>query len=262
MWSDRVSTRAEAPPPLKKNDKTLFRGNVRGEFNDHSGCLTIAHPRAVACLGSASRDWPPRRSGRRRAGPGRTQLGCDQTYYPTSLRTALRQKLFEKEGIKAELTVYRGGAEGYEAMARAPRMIMNSASSVAAGIKKGVLAKNLAGTALGYYGWHLVVKAIPRSRMSANSPARKSASRRPVRAPTFWRCGPRPTARSSSPACRLAAAGWCETCSSGNIDATVLYSPLTYRCSSTSSTQLIDFRHAVPSHLTGAWMSTDKFIKG
>jgi len=35
---------------------------------------------------------------------------------------------------------------------------MNSASSVSAGIKKGVLAKNVAGTALGYYGWHLVVK--------------------------------------------------------------------------------------------------------
>src|SRR5882757_1809332 len=77
-----------------------------------------------------------------------------KTYYPTIIaETALRQKLFEKEGIKAELTVYRGGAEGYEAMAAgAADMIMNSASSVAAGIKKGVLAKNLAGTALGYYG--------------------------------------------------------------------------------------------------------------
>src|SRR5438132_6219407 len=84
-----------------------------------------------------------------------------KTYYPTIIaETALRQKLFEKEGIKAELTVYRGGAEGYEAMAAgAADMIMNSASSVAAGIRKGVLAKNLAGTALGYYGWHLVVKA-------------------------------------------------------------------------------------------------------
>src|SRR5258705_7026067 len=84
-----------------------------------------------------------------------------KTYYPTIIaETALRQKLFEKEGIKAELTVYRGGAEGYEAMAAgAADMIMNSASSVAAGIKKGVLAKNLAGTALGYYGWHLVVNA-------------------------------------------------------------------------------------------------------
>ena len=41
-----------------------------------------------------------------------------KTYYPTIIaETALRQKLFDKEGIKAELTIYRGGAEGFEAMA-------------------------------------------------------------------------------------------------------------------------------------------------
>src|SRR6187551_1328737 len=83
-----------------------------------------------------------------------------KTYYPTIIaETALRQKLFEKEGIKAELTIYRGGAEGYEALAAgAADVVLNSASSVAAGIKKGVMAKNVAGAALGYYGWHLVVK--------------------------------------------------------------------------------------------------------
>ena len=83
-----------------------------------------------------------------------------KTYYPTIIaETAIRQKLFEKEGIQAELTIYRGGAEGYEAMAAgAADVIMNSASSVAAGLTKGVMAKNVAGTALGYYGWHLVVK--------------------------------------------------------------------------------------------------------
>jgi len=70
-----------------------------------------------------------------------------KTYYPTIIaETAIRQKLFEKEGIIAELTIYRGGAEGYEALAAgAADVIMNSASSVSAGIKKGVLAKNVAG---------------------------------------------------------------------------------------------------------------------
>ena len=41
-----------------------------------------------------------------------------KTYWPTIIaETALRQKLFDKEGIKAELTIYRSGAEGFEAMA-------------------------------------------------------------------------------------------------------------------------------------------------
>src|SRR5262245_1039455 len=61
-----------------------------------------------------------------------------KTYFPTIIaETAIRQKLFEKEGIKAELTIYRGGAEGFEALAAgAADIIQNSASSVAAGIKK------------------------------------------------------------------------------------------------------------------------------
>src|SRR5260221_28112 len=35
-----------------------------------------------------------------------------KTYWPTTVaETAVRQKLFEKEGIAAELTIYRSGAE-------------------------------------------------------------------------------------------------------------------------------------------------------
>src|SRR4051794_30807615 len=80
-----------------------------------------------------------------------------KTYYPTIIaETALRQKLFDKEGIKAELTIYRGGAEGYEAMAAgAAGGVMNFASSGSAGLKKSGMAQKVAGTPLGYYGWHL-----------------------------------------------------------------------------------------------------------
>src|SRR6185295_7714634 len=41
-----------------------------------------------------------------------------KTYFPTIIaETAIRQKLFDKEGINAELTIYRSGAEGFEAIA-------------------------------------------------------------------------------------------------------------------------------------------------
>src|SRR5436309_6450821 len=41
-----------------------------------------------------------------------------KTYWPTTIaETAVRQKLFEKEGITAELTIYRSGAETFEGMA-------------------------------------------------------------------------------------------------------------------------------------------------
>src|ERR1700722_20076210 len=41
-----------------------------------------------------------------------------KTYWPTTVaEAAVHQKLFEKEGITAELTIYRGGAECFEALA-------------------------------------------------------------------------------------------------------------------------------------------------
>src|SRR5512134_4156262 len=83
-----------------------------------------------------------------------------KTYFPTIIaETAIRQKLFEREGINAELTIYRSGAEGFEALAAgASDLIYNSSSSVAAGLMKGVKSKCVANGALGYYGWHLVAK--------------------------------------------------------------------------------------------------------
>src|SRR5258708_40363528 len=74
-----------------------------------------------------------------------------KTYYPTIIaETALRQKLFEKEGIKAELTIYRSGAETFEAMAAgAADLQLNSAGLIAPGRQKGVATKAGARAALG-----------------------------------------------------------------------------------------------------------------
>ena len=58
-----------------------------------------------------------------------------KTYWPTTVAEAAKaQKLFEKEGITAELTVYRGGAECFEALAAgAADLILDAPSLPAAG---------------------------------------------------------------------------------------------------------------------------------
>src|SRR5260221_11837996 len=68
-----------------------------------------------------------------------------KTYWPTTVaETAVRQKLFEKEGISAELTIYRSGAETFEGMAAgAPDIILDPPSLGSAGGKKGVMSKNV-----------------------------------------------------------------------------------------------------------------------
>ena len=73
-----------------------------------------------------------------------------KTYWPTTIaETAVRQKLFEKEGIAAELTIYRGGAETFEAMAAgAADVILDATSLPAAGRKKGVMSKVVANAAI------------------------------------------------------------------------------------------------------------------
>ena len=63
-----------------------------------------------------------------------------------------------------------------------------------------------------------------------SSPARRSASPRPAPAPTSSRCGPCEHRKIAvHRACRSAAAAWCPTCSRGNVDAMVLYSPLSFK---------------------------------
>src|SRR5215475_4167696 len=57
-----------------------------------------------------------------------------KTFWPTTVaETAVRQKLFEKEGITAELTIYRSGAEAFEGLAAgASDIILDPPSLVSA----------------------------------------------------------------------------------------------------------------------------------
>ena len=187
-----------------------------------------------------------------------------KTYYPTIIaETALRQKLFEKEGVKAELTIYRGGAEGYEAMAAgAADVILNSASSVAAGIKKGVMAKNVAGAALGYYGWHLVVKTdspIKDVKELAGKKVGITSAGSGTDILALWTQTDRKITFTRVP---LGGGGLVPNLLTGNIDATVIYSPLSYKLFiEKTARSLIDYGAAVPPNMTAAWMATDKFIK-
>ena len=48
----------------------------------------------------------------------------------------------------------------------------------------------------------------------------------------------------------------------GNIDATVLYSPLTYKVIDEKVARpLIDFGAEIPAHSASSWIASDKFIK-
>ena len=187
-----------------------------------------------------------------------------KTYWPTIIaETAIRQKLFEKEGIKAELTIYRSGAEGFEAIAAgAADLILNSSSSVAAGLNKGVNVRCVANGANGYYGWYLVVKTDSPITKVAELAGKKvgitsAGSGTDILA--RWTIAEHKIDFTRVP---LGGGGLVPNLLTGNIDATVLYSPLTYKVIDEKVARpLIDYGAAVPAHSNSAWIASDKIIK-
>ncbi|HEY5635497.1 MAG TPA: NrtA/SsuA/CpmA family ABC transporter substrate-binding protein [Burkholderiales bacterium] len=186
-----------------------------------------------------------------------------KTYFPTVIaETAIRQKLFDKEGIKSELTIYRSGAEGFEALAAgAADLVYNSSSSVAGGLMKGVKVKCVANGALAYYGWHLVVKPDSPIRKLADLAGKKvgitsAGSGTDILA--RWTMANQKIEFTRVP---LGGGGLVPNLLTGNIDATVLYSPLTYKMIREKQARSIaDFGELVPEHSTGSWIATDKII--
>ena len=186
-----------------------------------------------------------------------------KTYFPTIIaETSTRQKLFEKEGINAELTIYRGGAEGFEALAAgAADLIYNSSSSVAAGLVKGVKAKCVANGSLGYYGWHMMVKPDSPIKKLSDLAGKKvgitsAGSGSDILA--LWAMADQKIEFTRVP---LGGGGLVPNLLTGNVDATVLYSPLTYKVMQAKQARSIaDFGELVPPHSTGSWIATDKLI--
>ena len=186
-----------------------------------------------------------------------------KTYFPTIIaETAIRQKLFEKEGITAELTIYRSGAEGFEALAAgAADLVYNSSSSVAAGLMKGVKSKCVANGALGYYGWHMMVKPDSPVRKLSELAGKKvgiTAAGSGTDILARWAMADQKIEFTRVP---LGGGGLVPNLLTGNIDATVLYSPLTYKTMRDKQARSIaDFGELVPAHSTGSWIATDKLI--
>ncbi len=186
-----------------------------------------------------------------------------KTYYPTIIaETALRQGLFAKEGIKAELTIYRSGSETFEAMAAgAADLQLNSAALIAAGRRKGVQVKAVAGAALGYYGWYLTVKADSKVADVKEFEGKKigiTAAGSASDVLARWTMADRKIKFTTVP---LGGGGLVPNLLSGNVDAVVLYSPLSFKLEQEKQGKfLVDFGASVQPHLSGLWIAPDKLI--
>ena len=83
---------------------------------------------------------------------------------------------YKENGVKVEVTAYRGGGAAQEALAAgAADMINFFPPGVALAVKKGIKEKIVGIGSSTPNGWHIVVMAIRPTRRSRTSPARRSA---------------------------------------------------------------------------------------
>jgi ABC-type nitrate/sulfonate/bicarbonate transport system substrate-binding protein len=186
-----------------------------------------------------------------------------KTYWPTTIaETAVKQKLFEKEGITAELTIYRGGAETFEAMAAgAADLILDATSLAAAGRKKGVMSKVVANAAMGYYGWQLMVLTKSTAEvkdLNAKKVAITSAgSGSDLLA--LWTIQDKKIDFTRVP---VGGGGLVPNLLAGNIDAAVVYSPLSFQIAKSGEAKtILDYSKEVPPNLAAGWIVLDKYAQ-
>src|SRR5689334_17688323 len=186
-----------------------------------------------------------------------------KTYWPTTVaETAVRQKLFEKEGIKAELTIYRSGAETFEGMAAgAADIILDPPSLVSAGRKKGVMSKIVGSATMGNFGWQLMVPA--KSTLDVKDLNGKKVGITAAGSGSdllaLWTIQDRKIDFTRVP---VGGGGLVPNLLAGNVDAAVVYSPLSFQIlKSGEARTIIDYASAVPPNLTAGWIVLDKFAE-
>ena len=198
------------------------------------------------------------------AGTDTIRIGLPtKTYWPTTIaETASRQKLFDREGIKAELTVYRGGAECFEAIAAgAADIIIDPPSLVSAGRTKGVMTKIVANASMGYFGWQLMVPA--KSTATVKDLAGKKVAITSAGSGSdllaLWTMQDQKIDFTRVP---VGGGGLVPNLLAGNVDAAVVYSPLSFQIAKAGQARtILDYATAVPPNLTGGWIVPDKLAQ-
>jgi len=186
-----------------------------------------------------------------------------KTYWPTTVaEAAAHQKLFEKEGITAELTIYRGGAEAFEAMAAgAADLVLDAPSLPAAGRKKGVMSKVVANASMGNFGWQLMVlknSTLDVKDLNGKKVAITSAgSGSDLLA--LWTIQEKKIDFTRVP---VGGGGLVPNLLAGNVDAAVVYSPLSFQIAKSGEARtILDYASAVPPSLTAGWIAPDKYAQ-
>ncbi len=187
-----------------------------------------------------------------------------KAYFPTvQTKAAIDRKLFEKEGLRCEMTVYRGGGEAFEAVAAGSADISHvSAHLVAIARNRGVLSRLVGAGANEWAGWILAVKSDSKVQSVKDLEGAKvgiTSAGSGTDGLALWTAN---QYKVSFSRVAVGGGGLVPNLKSGNLDAAVIYSPLSYQLMQEKSIRvLVDFSKAMPPNLIGGWAVTEKLLK-
>ncbi|MBP2498295.1 MULTISPECIES: ABC transporter substrate-binding protein [Methylobacterium] len=179
------------------------------------------------------------------------------------MATAAQEKgLFKKKGIDSELIIFRSGADCFQAVvADAADLSLNSPTSNAQAYKRGVKTLVVGIGSDAPLGWHLVVKA----KSPVDDPRKLAGKRVGMNSAGSlsdllgrWAAARTATAMQFV---ALGGGGVAPNLLSGNIDATVLYPPVTYDLIASGEIRsLLDFSKEMPKAAIDTWTTSEKIL--
>jgi ABC-type nitrate/sulfonate/bicarbonate transport system substrate-binding protein len=190
------------------------------------------------------------------------RIGCPtKTYFPTILATVAKDKgLFEKEGLKPEITVYRGGGETFEAIAAGSADLGTVAVPlVATSRKRGVLTKIVASSGDEWSGWILGVKTDSPVKSAKELDGKKVGITSAGSGTDTLALWAQSEHKVKFERIGVGGGGLVPNLLNNNLAAAVIYSPLSYQVVSEGKVRvLIDFATGMPPNQIGGWAATEK----
>ena len=190
------------------------------------------------------------------------RIGCPtKTYFPTILATVAKEKgLFEKEGLKPEITIYRGGGETFEAIAAGSADLGTVAVPlVATSRKRGVLTKIVGASGDEWSGWILGVKTDSPVKSAKELDGKKVGITSAGSGTDTLALWAQSANKVSFSRIAVGGGGLVPNLLNSNLAAAVIYSPLSYQVVSEGKVRvLVDFATAMPPNLIGGWAATEK----
>jgi ABC-type nitrate/sulfonate/bicarbonate transport system substrate-binding protein len=169
---------------------------------------------------------------------------------------------YKENGIKAEITAYRGGAAGQEALAAgAADMISFFPPGAALAVKKGIKEKVVAIGSARPLGWHIVVNTSSPYREFKDLAGKKIGITAKGSTTDFYALWAANRAGVTVETVPVGAAALIPTLKSGQIDAAVLNSPLPFKLIIPGEGRsVVDLGKEMDPTLPDVWIATQAMI--